>query len=522
MRPFLAVLFFIATTPLWAALSVTSSDTKILLSQQFRVEIELDRASESTPDLSQLSQDFSVLGFERMLLGQANRDHTAYRTRWYLSLKPRTTGELIIPSLNIDGFISAPVQIRVLSAPDQPEISASQRLSSTPYYPNQPILIDAMLVHPAKLPTGALLKPSIPANIQLRALTELSSNQTDEGWISKQRFAIFLDTPGTQATPKFELLTPSGELLTELSSEVIEILPPAYQTGKGGWLPAERLTLEDSWSSLRRLDSASSLTRTLTLSAAGPLAVELPELPLPEGFRRINTDLLETQDPFGIISTRIETWEISTANQLTLQTDSTEFPWWDIQSQQTRVLTIPARSLMFQPLESLPDIPEIDPLLTNVQVVALAIFSGISLLAALGFGVSLNSKNRRLLARSARLSDQLSQTKFDLEEHRTFLALIQACERNQAEVTAKLLMQWSAYLWPELDPDSLDSICIHSDDAQFNLALFQLIDHLDHPEEADWDGEALATLLRSVRRRNLTHLTQESSLGNMNERAQTS
>ena len=429
-----------------------------------------------------------------------------YRTRWYLSLKPRTQGELIIPALNIDGFISAPVQIRVLSTPDQPEIRASQRLSSTPYYPNQPILIDTMLVHPAKLPTGALLKPSIPENMLLRALTELSSTQTDEGWISTQRFAIFPDVPGTQATPKFELLTPSGELLTELLSEVIEILPPAYQTEKGGWLPAERLTLEDSWSNLRRLDSTPSLTRTLSLSALGPLAVELPELPLPEQFRRINTDLLETQDPFGVISTRIETWEISTADKLNLQTDSAEFPWWDIQSQQTRVLTIPARSLIFNQLESLPDIPEITPLLTNVQVIALAIFAGISLFAAIGLGVSLNSKNRRLLAHTAALSDQLTQTKIDLDEHRTFLALIQSCERNEAEVTAKLLMHWSAYLWPELEPDSLDSICIHSDDAQFNLALFQLIDHLDHPEEADWDGEALATLLRSVRRRNLTHL----------------
>ncbi len=516
MQKLLAVLLMLTSLSVSASLSVTTSQNQIVIGEQLTVEIETNRATDSTPNLSQLSQEFSVLSLERMLLGQANRDHTEYRTRWYLKLKPRKAGQLTIPSLNIDGELSEPLIIQVKADSQQPVIIARQLLTSPPVYKDQALLIDLEFSQQNPFPDAAQIRIEQASSYQFRTLTPLTVTQQNEHWIANQRIAVYFNETGTLATPQVELLTPQGAVLSDISPEIIEVLPPAYQTRNGGWLPAEQLKLEDSWNQLHRTAAGDQLTREITLIATGPLPIQLPEFPLPEQFRRIKSELNENQDAFGVTSSRTEIWEIDTANQASLQTESVEFPWWDTKAQQTRVLTIPARSLTFDYVAA-SDEPVSQPLLSNTQILLLTGFAGLSTFIA-AITLALYIQRTRLLSRRNRMLDQdLKQTQYELNEHHLFLSLMQACERNHAKESEQLLLSWIPYVWPETAPESLDSLCLDSGEAQLNLLLFQLIEHLSHPQETDWDGSALSSFLKTLRRRYITGPSYQNDVSDQGE-----
>lgn len=481
-----------------AKLTASADRTHLRVGETIRLELSIDRATEAMPDLSQLSEEFVVLDIGRIQVGSSNRETTHYETRWQISISPRSTEVTAIPPLQLLGERTPALSLTVAPPEQQQRLSLTRATGEL--YPDQPLVVTLSYLsdnQPAQ-PSFRLLPDN---NLSFRALEDLQQIQQSTGWLTRQSFALFFSQPGEQRTPLIEIRS-GDQLLEQLPGELISVQTPAYRSQQARWFPASKLELDDSWQRLTAVDSGAIPVRELRLQATGPLPATIPALPLPDQFERIDTELSEQRDPLGVISQRIERWRyIGTAQDL-IRTAATELLWWDSDAQQTRVLTLPAHQFLIQK----PAIPATEPAAVASDRSLMLLAALLALLNLLGVGYLWRQKGqlRALIAEREQLEASLDQVGLQLGEHRTFLALLTACERDQAETCAQLLVDWGSYLWPDEPPNSLESFSTHSTDTDLNLILFQLAEALNTDRSAVWRGELLLQRLKPFRRAQLS------------------
>lgn len=202
----------------------------------------------------------------------------------------------------------------------------------------------------------------------------------------------------------------------------MEVRPPPANVPEP-WLPARRLTIEESWSQdPSRLAAGTAVTRTLILRAEGLPAQRLPKLEMaaqPE--LRVHHDQPELATELrasGTVGRRIQRIVLVPLDEGEARLPALGIRWWDVEADAPREASLPARTLRFRPAAAPPAPPAVEPFVSDQIVRAIAIGTVLALIAWLAWR-----------ARSEPLRDARRQLRV-------------ACRANNAQAARAALTQW--------------------------------------------------------------------------------
>ncbi|WHZ19520.1 MAG: hypothetical protein OJF55_001669 [Rhodanobacteraceae bacterium] len=334
------------------------------------------------PDLSPLQKDFEVLGTSRSSSVQIVNGKTTRSVQLGIALKPLHAGTLTIPALAIGGATTQPLTLHVGAAPSggtgkagDPVFMETNVQSSSPYVGQQTVYTVRLFYLPGV--DGALGDPSADGARLIQLDRDHRYVTQRDGYTYKvieRSWALIPQRSGpvTVQGPVFEgqrlgvgipnawFNNPNALLNAPLQGfgGAVRATAPAARVdaraepanaGKP-WLPARSVQLK--LTGLPRdgkVDAATPLTVTLSISAVGQPADVLPEPELPAiaGARVYPDRTQDTTDDSGewLRGTRTRSFAIVPDRNGTLAIPAITLDWWDTTQDRAEQAGVPAHVL---------------------------------------------------------------------------------------------------------------------------------------------------------------------------------
>jgi len=389
----------LAITILWVCSLFISAGLHAQNGQQELLQASVDRTSLSLeetltlslrfgkqslfgkPNFDALNKDFEVLSNNQSSKYQFINGRSESWSLWSLTLAPRRAGKLTIPALNYDDEQSRPIDITVSDVPtvrnqtDQP-VYLEVTLDKDKAYVQEQLLLTMKLFTSVDL--NGLNSEAL--NIDDALVTQVSEHQyqrTINGkafGVVEVSYAIFPQKSGKLIIPSLTWTVQvqaqknfaydpytrdpfagirgqqSKRLRLRSPEKHISVAAQPKNTQEHSWLPAQQLTLKQSWS--QAPDSfvvGEPITRTVDVTAKGLMASQLPPLQPPtlDGIKYY-PDQPQTDDQTsadGVTGSRRESFAIvpSKAGSLTLPAITVH--WWNTLEGQLQQATLPAQTI---------------------------------------------------------------------------------------------------------------------------------------------------------------------------------
>lgn len=353
------------------------------------------------PDLTPLQKDFDIVGTSRSNQIHIINGQRSDKFEWIIELAPLSSGELIVPSLEIANSRTPELTLKVSEQTATTDSDTGQSVfvrseispSDGDTYVQQQILYTTRLYYRVPLLEGSFSEPEIENAIVERLGEDTQYNTTVDGQnyqVVERRYAIFPERSGkldikplifsgrTLAASKQRSSIGRMDSLMEqmlqqrgfndsffagspfadpgkrlrLSSNAISLDIKARPQDASGqhWLPTEKFQLKDSWETTPPVIQAGEpVTRTLTLEAKGLEASQLPELKLR------GSDSLHIYSEQAALSNRTDgDWVYGRSEQkftyVASQHGKISLPpisvtWWDTIHHKQQTTTLPAREI---------------------------------------------------------------------------------------------------------------------------------------------------------------------------------
>ncbi|ANO34248.1 hypothetical protein BCU83_10845 [Vibrio breoganii] len=344
------------------ALNMTASVSKTNVSKDEVIQLKIvadERLDGEKVNFDALSNDFYVgrpsFSSSVNIINMKRTDTSV----WTVSIAPQKTGTITIPSFKVDDATTDPITLKVTAGEQVPTtddiIEVRSKIGKKELYPNESTKLDARIivkVDPRRLQNPNLTQPLAPG-LKIEPLSEPKQYQAVldgvEVLIIDQEFRVTASSSGDFSI-KVPTLTgvvrygnsrSSTRIITldgkspQVDMKVLPV-PESYQ---GAWLPTSKLDLSQSWQLDNNkefsgdsvtIDEGDSLTRTITLTAAGLSASQLPNLTIsnPEAFRVYSEKPAFSNNDDGSVT--------MTTKQVLIAKRSGEFSlpsvpvqWWD-------------------------------------------------------------------------------------------------------------------------------------------------------------------------------------------------
>ena len=367
------------TLPAYALGLVASVDRDQLNSgETVELTLESDDVTQfGKPDLTPLDGLFEVRGTRQVNQLNSLSDDNKGTTRWIITLQPRQTGTVIIPSLQIGDYHSQPITLTVTQS-----VASESEL--------EPVFIEASLDQPkVYVQAQALLTLRIYHSVALYDDSSLTTLHLDDAIVEQlgesrtyeklingvrhgvieRRYGIYPQRSGEliipaqtfsatqvdsqQATAPAPLGPTPGKMVHVTSAEIpLSVLPkPDAWPATAPWLPARSLSISETWNpEPDHTLVGDSLTRTLTLKAEGLSSAQLPPLPATDvnGLRRY-PDLPQLSNQItenGLIGSREEREALVPTRVGQIELPAVEVVWWNTHEDHLERTYLPARTLM--------------------------------------------------------------------------------------------------------------------------------------------------------------------------------
>ncbi len=386
----LSGVFCMTTTNVSAALTASLERERISAGETVQLLVETDRRVSGWLDTRELEQDFDILGNVsgsqvNIINGQINA-----KTTWTITLSPRRSGKLTIPSLEIAGERSKTLTLQVDETPStNTEDSGSLMFIETemdrqdPYVQGM-VLYTVRLYYRAKLIEGRLSEPESDNALVHRIGEDQEFDAARDGYnyrVVERQYAIFPQTSGKlvlsapvldariaensplnrNRLPDFFGGDPLNNMFTVTrpvrirgKAEVLSVQPRPDEASGSGWLPAEQIELIENWNPQDgAVHVGDPLKRTVIIRARGVTGEQLPDLDPNnvDGFKVYpDQPKIETKDLQHTIEgekTRSTAFVPIQAGRLTLP--AINFHWWDTKNNQSRVAQLPERVVEILP-----------------------------------------------------------------------------------------------------------------------------------------------------------------------------
>lgn len=471
----------------------------------------------SNPDLSPLKESFEVLGTAKSTqISIINNNNTA-QTQWIITLLPKKIGKLIIPALQLGQAQSQVISVEITAAAVASGKASQEIFLEAELTPKDPY-VQSQATYIVKLfyitpPTNSSLTDPESASITVTRLgNDVGYHAIRFGQrygVVERRYAIFPQNSGT-ITIKPPIFAgrlansdadPYGlEQFFNNSGKVVRLSAPALQMqvrakpnqiSDQTWLPAQQLTLSDSWSiAAKELAMGEPITRTITLEATGANPLQLPETTqtTTAQFKAYpdkphNSTYIRDN---GLVTKRTTKIAYIPTQSGSLTIPAVQIPWWNTQSHRAEVATLPARTFVIKATAT--NIPAVTPRQANISANTTTVatrFNYWPWLAGTLFVLWILTlfKNKYHKPKTTEGSKVIS-TKTALR------TLKKSCMNHQANQAKQNLLIWAAAHWSDRKVLSLGELAAYFTQDDLKRAIYQL-DKLLYTEQADdWDGQA--------------------------------
>jgi hypothetical protein len=363
----------------WSALRTFLEPRLIDEMDTVRLTIRADGTAQSeAPDLTPLMDDFEVLGNQTSSRISSVNGRTIASVEYQISLRPRRTGELLVPSLKIGDEFSE--EIRLAVRPLDPALKETienmvffeAELSRNPVYVQAQTILTRRLFYSQGVQIYSDL-PGVPEvdSAVVIPLGETQSRSVIRGGqrygVIEQKFALFPEQSGRLIIPSISV-TSSVRLQTagrtrrsgiRVSTEAIEleVLPiPVDYPADAAWLPATDVSASQAWAPpTGSVDVGAPLTFDVRIRAEGNRGSAIPPVPLPLPADRFKiypeAPLMdESSDTSTIVGHRSETYALIPTAPGDVRVPPINVTWWDTEADRLR-----RTEIMVDPIEIIGD-----------------------------------------------------------------------------------------------------------------------------------------------------------------------
>ena len=311
------------TTPVYAAAKgpqVELDRNRMVEGETVNLTLTVPGDLDGEPDFTPLDQGFDVLDRAQSSHTSIINGHMSSQRVWRLILAPKATGLLTVPPIPVGRLQSHPRTLKVLPAGSKDAGTESPRIfieaeaaPKSPYVQGQ-LIYSVRIFHRVKLREASLSDPQTEGALLERLGEDKSYRAFRNGHsynVIERRYAVFpqqsgrlgIDAPILSASvaaesqrrnslsqrffgrDPFAGFPDIGGFFQErrpvrIRSKRLEIEVKPRPTGiSGNWLPAQSLSLEQSWTpQAAEFRVGEPVTRTLTLKARGLTHAQLPDL----------------------------------------------------------------------------------------------------------------------------------------------------------------------------------------------------------------------------------------------------
>ena len=549
----LPALLLMVVLPVQAQVNVYPDRYTVSEGETIQLTVEVDQRASQRPDFSPLTKDFHFLGSKQMTVSSHANGDNQYSTRWRILLRPRSSGDLQIPALQLNNQRSQPVLITVngdtgTAALMSRDAYIESAVDSYEVYQNSQLLYSQRLFHINELPAMAVQSEPEIDGVRITPLGEqrnYSRHINGQNYqVIEKNYALFPDRPGQLEIPAAYFSAGPGT--AELSSAPIQIdiLPRVAQKIRGYWLPARSLKLEDLTEADANLMLGESLVRTVRITAEGLTAEELPALvALRNELADISVEdiqLEQSNSPKGLISSRTEVIRITPKERGEVTLQAIAIPWWNTvkdknQTAQLGAVTlrvIPApeqaseTSVVPQPLTSTtPEMPGDTAQPDSSLNLLIWILSGIAAITSIGWLYSVASLRHKKTATdqasdttavppatqlnsTQEISELPAQdaeklTRLLQQEQDSFSLALEACN-NDLPLEARLqILEWARLFWPHNQFNNSLDLSNLTNSQTLELLLIDMEGYICGAETGEWSGDLLAQALIHIRENQL-------------------
>ena len=370
-----------------ATLQASVDRTRVNTGETVELTLESDDATLfGKPDMSALDSDFEVRDTRQLNSLTTLEGNVHATTRWLITLMPRNSGSIEIPSLKLGELVSQPIALQVVEveqsqaqeqklAPVFMEASLDQ---DTVYVQAQAVLT-VRIYHSVSLFDDSNLTPLQVPDARIEKLGDtrtyekqingvrhgviemryaLYPQQSGDMTIPAQEFSATMvqDIPETQAAatsqPAVATSPKPGKLMHVTSLPLaLKVKPqPAHYPANTPWLPARSITLSEDWNpDPAHVQIGDSLTRTLVITAEGLSSAQLPPLPASEvsALRRYpdQPQLSNQASERGLVGTREERVALVPNRPGAIDIPAVDLVWWNTLEDHLEHSALPARTL---------------------------------------------------------------------------------------------------------------------------------------------------------------------------------
>ncbi len=515
-----------------AAVTASVNRERVEQNESFVLEIVTDMNTGATPDLSVLEADFMVGQVSRLSNTRIDGGDIRRSMTWSIALMARRSGELTIPPIRVGNESSNPVTVTVLEPRNEPPGEADVFVTAEVNFENTwvqaQVLYTTRIYHAVATRQGTQFEPQFQG---AEVLVELAGDSRSYESILNERayrviertFAVFPQESGqiTIAPARFEArLMQDGRITgrrvfeSEPVTINVEAIPqPPAEFLDAVWLPARELEITEEWSrEIDELTAGEPISRNITVAALGQLETQIPVTEPPEtpGInvypdrpalnRRVVAD--------GIIGIRTDQYAMIGSRSGEIVLPAVELPWFDIDDEEWRVARLPEQTVTILPGADLePPVEVADPVEESAEADAAAeastgtvvqsdfwrqiatILAAVWLLTLIGWWWS--SRPRRDEREPAPVPIHKLQA-------RQLRAARKSAVDNDTAGVRSAMLEWAKLEFPDAPPRSIGALAARVAEPAAS-ELMKLSQASYGPEDANIDGEALATAVRTIK-----------------------
>lgn len=347
--------------------------TQVRMGETVALTITVDGLQQAAPpDLSPLSDDFTVLGSSTNSSLSIINGQRTLRTEFGVALRPNHPGTITIPALDVAGQRTSPLSLHVddagAAAPSsrQGPVFLEASADTDHAIVGQAISYTVRLLYALDLADGSLADPQT-AGLSMRRVGNDSNYQAQRNGttyrVLERHYVVFAQHAGKLTIPPVnfqgEALDQRGQdpffagtsPVSAVSNSVEVDVDPVPDAGaQGTWLPASALTLKlDGLPADGKAHVGTPLTLNLTLEATGLPFEVLPALSLPKlDGADVYPDKASTgtrDDGSSLIGRRSQAFAVVPTRAGTLSIPPITLHWWNTRKRAMETATVPAASI---------------------------------------------------------------------------------------------------------------------------------------------------------------------------------
>lgn len=330
------------------------------------------------PDIDQLQQNFDVLSKHRNQQYRSINGKAESWTQWQITLAPKRTGKLLIPSFEFKGSYTDAIEIEVDKATVYSGKAANQPVFMEVSLDKSSAFVQEQAIYTVKLFTSVNLH-SLNKNepdVENALMKKISENQYQKNIngtnyaVVEIRYALFPQQSGLMTIPSTLWSVVTNEprrhrdpfmndpffgrggkkINLRTPEKVVNVLPQPGSYDADVWLPAQSVDIQQSWSqSPDSFKVGEPITRTLRIKAKGVLASQLPPLEIdsiagvsyypdqPQSDEQLGSD--------GVTTVKQESYAIVAQKPGTITLPAITLQWWDTEAKRVREAHLPIQEI---------------------------------------------------------------------------------------------------------------------------------------------------------------------------------